>query len=346
MTKPLDLQDTEFVRERTYRADLGLIQFSDGETAWLVDPLALDSLEPVNAVLNDPSILKVLHSGSEDLEVLLHTLGVVPEPLIDTQIACAMLGQPLQLAYHNALSWLFDLEIAKDQTRSNWCRRPLRSDQLRYAAMDVVLLPEMLAELRPRLEALGRWAWLQEDVARMQRQARQQADPGEAYLRFASAARLDPETLQALRYLARWREETAQARNRARGFVVSDAVLLRLARERPDSLQELKNTEDIHPAVVSRHGDFLLNLLKQARADRTEVRVPKPLDDRERRSLKSLRRIVQAKAAELGIDPALLASRRELENLLRAQAREEIPERFAGWRRAVVTDDLLAALRA
>ena len=105
--------DTEFVRERTWRADLGLIQISDGETAWLVDPLALDSLEPVTAVLTDPAILKLLHSGSEDLEVLLHSLGVIPEPLVDTQIACAMLGQPLQLGYHHALSWLFGLEIEK-----------------------------------------------------------------------------------------------------------------------------------------------------------------------------------------------------------------------------------------
>ena len=135
--------DTEFVRERTYRADLGLVQISDGRTAWLVDPLAAGSLEPT-------AITKILHSSSEDLEVLMYALGQLPEPLVDTQIASAMLGQPLQMAYQHAVKWLFDVAVDKDQTRSNWCRRPLHSRQLRYAAMDVVLLPMMLQKIRPQ----------------------------------------------------------------------------------------------------------------------------------------------------------------------------------------------------
>jgi ribonuclease D len=97
--------DTEFVRERTYRADLGLVQISDGDTAWLVDPIAIGSLEPLTELLAGQEITKILHSGSEDLEVLLHVLGVLPDPLVDTQIACAMLGQPLQMGYHHAMKW-------------------------------------------------------------------------------------------------------------------------------------------------------------------------------------------------------------------------------------------------
>ena len=89
--------DTEFVRERTYRADLGLVQISDGATAWLVDPVALGSLDPLTELMAQKNITKILHSSSEDLEVLLHVLGVMPEPMVDTQIACAMLGQSLQL---------------------------------------------------------------------------------------------------------------------------------------------------------------------------------------------------------------------------------------------------------
>ena len=70
--------DTEFVRERTYRADLGLVQVSDGETAWLLDPLAVQNLAPLAEMLENPAILKILHSGSEDLEVLLNTVGALP----------------------------------------------------------------------------------------------------------------------------------------------------------------------------------------------------------------------------------------------------------------------------
>jgi ribonuclease D len=226
--------DTEFVRERTYRARLGLVQVSDGATAWLVDPVRLPDLAPLRRMLTDPSVTKVLHSSSEDLEVLWHTLDAVPAPMIDTQLACALLGKPLQLAYHAAIAELFDIEVDKEQTRSNWCKRPLTSRQLHYAAMDVVLLPAVVDELRPRLEQVGRWAWLQEDVGRMQRAAQEPVRPEIAWRRIRGATRLDDTELRVLRALAAWREETAMQRDLARGFVIPDIVLLKLARARPD----------------------------------------------------------------------------------------------------------------
>jgi ribonuclease D len=338
--------DTEFVRERTYRAELGLVQISDGETAWLFDPLAIKDCGPLQSVLRAPAIVKVLHSGSEDLEVLLNAMDVIPEPLVDSQIACAMLGQPLQLGYHHALKWLFDVDIDKDQTRSNWCKRPLHALQLRYAAMDVVLLPEMLRTLQPKLEQAGRWTWLQEDVSRMQRTALSPVDPDKAYQRFAGIGRMDQATLQALKYLARWREKTASDKNRARGFVISDAGMLQLASMKPSSVEQIKAIEDIHPVALSRYGNHLLQVISKAANDLSPVEKLKPLDDRQRRQLKILRSIVQAAAADLEVEPALLASRRELEKLIRAVASgAELPERFTGWRKEIITDALVAELQ-
>jgi len=334
--------DTEFVRERTYRADLGLVQVSDGATAWLWDPLRFDSGEPMARLLSRPDCLKVLHSGSEDLEVLLLSLGAVPEPLVDTQIACAMLGQPLQLSYQAAVKWLFDVDIEKEHTRSNWCKRPLQAGQLHYAAMDVVLLPQMLAELRPRLESAGRWSWLEEEVARMQRTAAESAEPDLAYLRIGGSNRLDDEGLRALRVLARWREETAQARNRARGFVVSDAGLLELARLRPSNPADIRIVEHLHPRALARYEQDLLRMIATAACDRSPIHRPEPLDNQQQRSLNEMRSVVQARAKSLEVDPALLASRRELERLLRAvDAGEPPPERFLGWRKGVITDELM-----
>jgi ribonuclease D len=334
--------DTEFVRERTYRADLGLVQISDGETAWLLDPLAIKSYEPLCRMMEDPGILKLLHSGTEDLEVLLNAVGTLPEPLVDTQIACAMMGQSLQLGYNHALKWLFDVDIDKDQTRSNWCKRPLNERQLHYAAMDVVLLPQMLVTIRSQLLDAGRWSWLEEDVARMQRNALQTIDPENAYLRFPSIGRMGNETLQALKYLARWREQVANERNRARGFVISDSAMLQLAHTKPPTAGELRDIEDIHPVALSRYERILLELIADAAGDRTPVEKFEQLDDRQRQQLKNMRSIVQSRSAELGVDPALLASRRELEKLIRALATgSPIPERFLGWRKEVFTDQLL-----
>lgn len=335
--------DTEFVRERTYRAELGLVQVSDGETAWLVDPVKLESLDTLRQLLANPAITKVLHSGSEDLEVLLNAVGALPDPLVDTQVACAMLGQPLQMGYHSTVQWLFDIEVDKEQTRSNWCRRPLTARQLHYAAMDVVLLPEMYEILKARLQEKGRWTWLQEEAARAQDNARRIVEPDLAYLRISAAPRLDEQELRVLRSLAAWREETAKDKNLARGFVISDAGLMNLARARPASAREARNLEGIHPKALDRYAGTLIPLIKSAPDDRSPLASLEPLNGVQRKQLAAMRGLVQQKAKELEVEPALLASRKELERLIQTVAEgEEVPERFTGWRKAVVTDDLLA----
>jgi ribonuclease D len=257
-----------------------------------------------------------------------------------------MLGQPLQLSFQGAVQWLFGIEIDKDHTRSNWCRRPLKAGQLRYAAMDVVPLPLMLETLRPRLEEVGRWSWLEEEVTRMRKVAAATTDPDRAYLRVRGGNNLDDTGLRALRALARWREETAQARNRARGFVVSDAGLMELARLRPATSAAIRAVEEVHPKAIERYERKLLALIAAADNDRTPIHRPRPLDNGQRQTLNRMRKAVKARAEALGVDPALLASRRELERLLRASAAgKPPPERFLGWRREAITDELMAIIR-
>lgn len=337
--------DTEFVRERTYRAGLGLVQLSDGETAWLIDPLAIDDLGPLTAVLQDRNVEKVIHSGSEDYEVLYHQLGTHMNSVEDSQIACAMLGQSLQLGYHHAVSWLFDVEIEKDHTRSNWLKRPLSAGQLRYAALDVVLLPLMMERLRQRLEALGRWPWLLEDVARMQRKSIEDVPPREAWMRIGGAGALHGTERAVLCALADWREKTALERNIARGFIVPDPALLAMARRQPDSMGELKAIDSLHPKAIDRHGAKWLELIRQAQAGPPVAALPQ-LSQKHRKWLKAMRTRVSEIAASLNVDAALLASRKELERLIfRFEASGEIPERFTGWRKDVVTEDLLAIMQ-
>jgi ribonuclease D len=209
----------------------------------------------------------------------------------------------------------------------------------------VVLLPEMLLMLRSKLEDAGRWTWLEEDVTRMQRNALTSVDPEFAYMRFSAIGRMDNGSLQALKYLARWREHTADERNRARGFVISDSAMLQLAREKPASTEQLRDIDDIHPVALSRYEDTLLQLIADAVGDQRPVEKFEQLNDRQRLQLKNMRSMVQARSAELAVDPALLASRRELEKLIRAlAAKSPIPERFLGWRKEIITDRLMQAI--
>lgn len=337
--------DTEFVRERTYRADLGLVQVSNGTTAWLVDPVQIDRLDALSAMLEDPAITKVFHSSSEDLEVLWLTLGVSPAPMVDTQIACAMLGQPLQQSYHNTVKSQCGVEVDKEQTRSNWIKRPLKPEQLHYAATDVVFLPMLHRELHERLEEAGRRHWLEQDVDLMRQQSREPVDPEGAYLRIGGAGRLDQPGLRVLQRLAKWREEAAASRNRARGFVVSDPVLLQMAQIRPESREDLAAIDGLHQSVVRRDGETLLSLVREGLESSEAVAELAVLDNRDKKVLDSMRSLVRRQGESLGIDPALLASRKVLEDLIRCcRTGKPIPERLQSWRKDVVTDELVEIL--
>jgi ribonuclease D len=286
--------------------------------------------------------VKLLHSGSEDLEVLFNDLGTLPTPLVDTQIACALLGQPLQMGYHHAVKWLLDVDVDKDQTRSNWLRRPLTPNQLRYAAIDVVLLPMMYRILRQRLIDAGRLEWLDEEVERMKRISTTPVEPETAYFRFKRTGHLDPSEMRVLQALAQWREVAARERNLARGFVISDAALMKLVQSKPSQFAQLKEIDELHPRALSRYGQDLITLIAQA--DSSEVTVDKveELSNGQKKQLDRMRQRVRSVAENLDIDPALLASKRELEKLVRSMAADAPPpERFLGWRKSIITDELV-----
>ncbi len=339
--------DTEFVRERTFRAELGLVQVSDGERAWLVDVVKINQLDSLKAMFVNPDILKVFHSSSEDFEALWYTLGVSPQPVADTQIACAMAGQPLQMSYHSAIKWLTGLEIDKDQTRSNWLRRPLTDKQLHYAATDVVFLPMLLTEVRHTLQQQGKWPWLEEDVQRAIALSRESLDPDRAYLRLGAASNLEQPQLRVLRELAAWREEQAARRNLARGFVITDAELLQIARNMPGNAVALSALEGLHERSVQKYQTDLLAAVQRGLASEVKASAVQPLDKQQKKLVNDMRDLVQQEASAHGVDPALLASRKVLESLLRAvENGEDIPGRLTGWRFSVITEKLLALLAA
>lgn len=332
--------DTEFVRERTYHANLGLVQISDAQTVWLLDPLEPGVLEPLAELLADPGITKLLHSPSEDLEVLRHVTGALPEPLIDSQLACALLGQPLQLGYHKAAEWLLDVPIDKELTRSNWMARPLRTELLRYAALDVCVLPLMWARLEAKLDALGRLGWLEEDCQRMLNDASVPVDPQRSWERIKGVGRLDGQSLAVLQALAAWRETQAQQRNRPRGFIVPDPVLMTIARELMDDPGDFEALTELHPRARARYAKPLSGLVARTLASGLTLPVPPQAGPADRARLKAMRDLVGKVANDLGVEPTVLATKRDFEALLFADADAPLPDRLSGWRRPLVGEPL------
>ncbi|TVS12258.1 MAG: ribonuclease D [Wenzhouxiangella sp.] len=330
--------DTEFVRERTYFPLPGLIQVSDGSGVFLLDPVAMEKMPDLGALLADPSTTKVLHSVGEDLEVFRIVAGAVPRPLFDTQIAAAMLGFPLQTRYESLVGDVLGLELAGGKARSNWLKRPLSADLLRYAGQDVIWLPLLHNILAEALDRRGRLDWLLEDCARLVQNA--EHDNGEpAVTRVKGAGRLSDEQLAVLSCLAEWRDRQAQTRDLPRGFVIRDDALIGLAVARTrDQLNQ--NVRALPQPVQRRYADRLVELIEDV--DGTDFERPAALvalDHEQRDAVKQAQAQVAEIAAELEVEPALLASRRDLSRL----ARGESPDWMAGWRGQLLAD--LALLR-
>jgi ribonuclease D len=337
--------DTEFMRERTYYAQLCLVQIATDADCFLVDPLAGLDLEPLHTLLGDRAKTKILHAARQDLEVLHLAGGRVPAPVFDTQVAAALLGFPPQAGYADLVARQLGHSIDKGQTRTDWSRRPLTPEQLAYAADDVHHLLQLHTELASALEARGRTAWLAEETAAFEDPALYQTAPSAAWRRLKGLARLRPREQAAARALAEWREQRAIASDKPRGWILSDESLYALATRAPRTAEELEQVRELPPALVRQRGDELLALIAAAQeaADDTFVESVARRPTPEKTALVArLQQRVRDEAAALEISPEVLATRRDVEALVFSDRGESALAR--GWRRAVIGETLAAML--
>ncbi len=347
---PVLAVDTEFVRRTTFYARPGLLQLSAGGTEYLVDLVALQDVSALKPVFLAESPLKLLHSCSEDLEVLKGLFGAVPGSLVDTQMAAAMLGQPLQMSYQKIIKAELGIDVPKDETQSDWTARPLSDSQLSYAALDVRYLLPLWEKLNAALHARGRDAWLREDCTRLLADASREPDPRVYYRQINGAGKLRAPKLALLSQLAAWRETTARLVDKPRSHVVADAVLLAVAQRRPESAAQLRLIADLHPASLRRYGDELLAMVRHAQEQAGNYPlvepVPPPLPREAKTVLSSLRDVAASVANEQGVETEVLVRRRHLESLVEGvrSGEAKLPTMLAGWRRAVIGDRLLTAV--
>ncbi|NKF51574.1 ribonuclease D [Shewanella sp. WXL01] len=258
---PLLVIDTEFVRTRTYYANLGLIQAYDGKTLALIDPVAVSDLSCFWQLLTDESIVKLVHSCSEDLEVFAHYGKCQPKPLFDSQIAASMGNMGYGLGYAKLVQQCLDVEIDKGESRTDWMKRPLTNAQLQYAANDVFYLYKLYPQLKQKLEQMGRSEWLFEEGERITQGRLDAPDPETAYLKVKNAFQLTPKQLACLKVLAAWRLQKALSRNLALGFVIKDHALIALAKKQPQSVTALNKLVDLTDHEKRFHGKELVKLI-------------------------------------------------------------------------------------
>jgi ribonuclease D len=347
LTEPWLALDTEFLREKTYFPKFCLLQIATPEWVACVDPIALPDLSELFDALYNPAIIKVFHSCRQDLEIFFQLRGSIPEPIFDTQIAAPLLGFQDNPGYAMLVSSFLNINLSKAHTRTDWTVRPLSEEQLRYAADDVIYLCQVYLIMRQKLLELGRFDWLKSDFELLKNPELYLVSPEKAWLKVKGKNKLTGRQLSIVQALCEWRERTAQTDDRPRSWLMRDDMLLELAKLQPGTVSALAEVRGINERTVNRYGKVLCQLINDARQ-----RPPIPLHEKGRPARKTqqqeaildiLTALVRVRAEENSLNPAILATRKDLEVLL-FNDDDECPL-LHGWRFSMAGRELVGLLK-
>lgn len=331
--------DTEFMRERTYYPELSLVQIGTPEGCWCIDPLAIDDLSALKALLLNRNVIKVFHSASQDVEILYYLCDDMPGPLFDTQIAASMLGHGDQIGYANLVREVLDVHLEKTQSRTDWSRRPLTDAQLSYAADDVIYLQQMYIKMVDELKAKGRLEWLTPDFEQLGAIENFKLPPDALLKKVKGQQRLSARQLGVAREIAVWRENRSQRADKPRKWVMSDDILCDISKQLPNSIDALSQIRGIHDNLVKHHGEHILSAIAAGKS-LPEDQLPRPkkhkkLSPDQQVVVETLSSLLTFLASQADISAQQLASRKDLEKVILGDS--EVPL-LNGWRKPLAGD--------
>lgn len=226
------------MRQLTFWPKLSLIQYHDGEKAFIVDGLQED-LTPLKDILFNPNIIKIVHSARQDLEIFYQLWGQIVQPIFDTQIAARFcdLGQEVSLS--QLVKDVLSVEMEKTVQFSDWLKRPLSPEQLTYAEQDVAYLIPLYHYLKDHLHETQKFDAFLEAQAFLLNEETYQPQPHKAWMRVKGYKQLTHGQKAWLKVLAAWRESEAAKQNKIRRLIVPDEILIKVATWQPQRMEKL-----------------------------------------------------------------------------------------------------------
>jgi ribonuclease D len=268
--------DTESNSTFAYRPQTCLVQISATEADFVIDPLSISDLSPLNSLTSNPRIEKIVHGAEYDVLALKREFALEFCHIFDTALAARVLG----LEKHGLTTLTqtyFGVKLDKHWQRADWGKRPLSAAQLQYARMDSRYLLPLRDILKANLQYKERWEEAQELFGELdQLTPAPEIDP---FLAISGAARLKPKALARLYALYHWREQTAQTLNIPISHVMSNEALIKVARQHPSNLKDLGDLLKVSGRWLRVHGKEILQALEQA-AQQPQPRLKRPRYDR------------------------------------------------------------------
>ena len=334
--------DTEFLREKTYWPKLCLIQLATEEVSVAVDPFEIKDLTPLVDLFVDENITKLFHAAVQDMELIVHALGVVPKPVFDTQVAASLLGDTLQIGYGALVMNECGVRLKKADSFTDWSRRPLTDSQIEYALDDVIYLPMLYRSMKKKLEGLGRLSWLDRDFDDLSDIRRYTVDPRTRFKRLKRVNQLSSKQLSAAREIAAWREELAMKRNIPRKWILSDEQVIEICKREPRSLDNMFMVRGVSNSLKTAEARQALSACVRGldapedswphleRPPKSEPNVDSQVD--------LLYSLVKLRAKEAGVAFGVVASHADLAKIARGHFEQS--DVMKGWRRHLVGDEL------
>lgn len=337
--------DTEFVRETTYWSQLCLIQLGLSEEAFIIDPLSKElDLRPFFELLQNPHLVKVVHSGRQDVEIFYHMSGQIPTRLFDTQIAAMVCGFGESVGYDILVQSYAKVSLDKSSRYTHWAQRPLTEKQLDYALGDVTHLRVIYEKLYAKLLKEDRLHWLEEELAILTDPKTYEIDPYNVWKRIKVRSP-KPRMLGILREIAAWREFTAQRRNMPRGRILRDETMLELAAAAPKTRDELNRMRGMVGFLSEKNrGEELLALIQKGTnlplEDCPQIKKEVASPPGSSALLEMLKLLLKIKADKYNVAAKLIATSTDLEVIARTSD-PNVPA-LEGWRREVFGNAALA----
>ena len=247
--------DTEFVWERTFYPRLGLVQLAIEQECYLIDPVAIKDLSSLGKLISEPSVVKILHDAQQDLVILKAAAGAEPKNIFDTRLAYGFCSDSSILSLSALLEKTLDINLPKTETRANWLMRPLTDKMVEYACDDVKHLTELMNFIIDSAKKQNTATWLKEELKIYDCPSLYaEIAPDEYFRKIKGIDKLQSTNLAVLRELAAWREKTARQKDRPRGHIIDNNILLNLAYKCPGTLEDLKKINHLSPRNIKMNG--------------------------------------------------------------------------------------------
>lgn len=342
--------DTEFHREKTYFPQLALVQIATSQRTVIIDPLMVD-MKLLRPLFDGPGMC-VLHAAQQDLDVMAQSCGYIPSRMLDTQLCAGFLGYS-QPSLASLLQSYLKVIVPKGDRLTDWLRRPLTNDQLRYAASDVAYLAEMSDIIFRELQARGRMQWAIDACEELRTRPTGPNPPEDAWLRVKDVRTLKGRSRWVAQAIAEWRENRAMDLDLPPRHVLSDIAILGIAQKAPRTAEEMLQSRGVDNRHVNgQHGRDLLDAVRQGveRSSQGDLSFPSHEGEDLEKSMRPAATLVSAWVTELArqsdLDAGLLGTRKDINDLLSGAPHARMGE---GWRAEIVghdIEDLVAGRKA